>query len=96
MKVYLVMWSVRDSGYEIKGASLSREKAQAQVDTLNEAARKAAIQSTEDWIAAHPITAHPASHVRREWSKVRQSTLNSVNRPEFNQHYVEPVEVNEE
>lgn len=87
-KVYLVMWSECDSGYEIKGAFSERSKAQAQVDALNAKERQRMIDDTEDWILKHPERSAPfESHASH-----REFTLNAANKY-GNQHHVEEVEV---
>ena len=94
MKVFLVMWSEVDSGYEIMGAYLSQERAQAHADELNLADRNKMIQSTEDWIIASPSSFGP--HKTYESPEAaRQSTLNYVNRNDFNNYSVQEVEVKE-
>lgn len=63
MKLYLAVWEVQDSGYEIKGAFWREEQAQERVDALNLEALEEAWSHDKD----HP--AYKVKPVREEYFK---------------------------
>lgn len=102
MKIYLVMWSEVDSGYEIKAAYKSKSAARAKAKALNDLDIKKAIQETAKWIKTNPEAAlrvyrqangEPYPTQAKAEQAARKCTLDYATRAGSQRHYVEVVNV---